>query len=194
VVSAEFTAVGLVNTWRTGGMRDGLKKVCPNITAEKWASFEISLEPGGSQESARNLLAAHPQAKKIVIIGISDNPAVQAIGAAEQLGRADDVIAWGQDGSQIAGANVNPHLLGSVYYFLEGYGAYAFNILDQIANGKAPPMRDTAQDPAGRVPPCPVTAAQAAKVPDMAARVAALIAAPMGTTEYDLFCPSKPPG
>jgi ABC-type sugar transport system substrate-binding protein len=191
VVSAEFTAVGLVNTWRTGGMRDGLKKVCPNIPAEKYVSFEIGLQPGGSQENARNLLAANPEAKKIVLVGISDDPLVAAIEAATQLGRVDDVIAWGQDGAFITGPNVNPHLLGSVFYFLEGYAAYAFPILDQIAAGKAPPMKDTAEDPAARVPPCPVTAAQAQKVPDLPERVKALLAAPAGTTEYDLFCPSK---
>ena len=36
VVSGEFSAVGLVNTWRTGGMREGLKKVCPEIAADKY--------------------------------------------------------------------------------------------------------------------------------------------------------------
>jgi ABC-type sugar transport system substrate-binding protein len=191
VVSAEFTAVGLVNTWRTGGMRDGLKKVCPDIPADKYVSFEISLQAGGSGAAARDLLAAHPDAKRIVFVGISDDPVVQAIQAAEQLGRADEAIGWGQDGAFITGANVNPHLLGSVFYFLEGYAAYSFKILDQIAAGSPPPMKDTAQDPGGRVPPCPVTAAQAAKVPEMADRVKALLAAPKGTTEYDLFCPSK---
>jgi hypothetical protein len=41
------------------------------------------------------------------------------------------------------------------------------------------------------VPPCPVSAAEAQKVPDMQGRVAKLQAAPKGTAEYDLFCPSK---
>ena len=191
VISAEFTAVGLVNTWRTGGMREGLKKICPDIPEDKYVSFEIGLQPGGSQENARNVLAAHPDAKKIVLVGISDDPLVAAIEAATQLGRVDEVIAWGQDGAFITGPNVNPHLLGSVFYFLEGYAAYAFPILDQIAAGKAPPMKDTAEDPAARVPPCPVTAAEAQKVPDLPDRVKALLAAPAGTTEYDLFCPSK---
>jgi len=101
------------------------------------------------------------------------------------------VIGWGQDGAFITGPNVNPHLLGSVFYFLEGYAVYSFDILDKIAAGSPPPMKDTADDPAARVPPCPVTAAQASKVPDMPERVKALLAAPKGTTEYDLFCPSK---
>ena len=111
--------------------------------------------------------------------------------AAEQLGRADEIIGWGQDGSLITGKNVDPHLAGSVFYFLEGYPSYAFRILDKIAAGNPPPVKDTAQDPAESVPPCPVTAAQAQKVPEMPARVTALEAAPQGTTEYDLFCPKS---
>jgi len=191
VVSAEFSAVGLVNTWRTGGMREGLRAVCPEIPPEKYVSFEISLQSNGSMAAARDLLAAHPDAKRIVFVGISDDPVLAAIQAAEQLGRAQEVIGWGQDGAFITGPNVNPHLLGSVFYFLEGYAAYSFAILDQIAAGHPPPMKDTAEDPAGRVPPCPVTAAQAATVPDMPDRVKGLLAAPKGANEYDLFCPSK---
>jgi ABC-type sugar transport system substrate-binding protein len=191
IISSEFSAVGLVNTWRVGGMRDGIKKICPDIPADKWVSYEINFQPGGFQSAARDVLAAHPDAKRIVAIGISDNTIVPAIEAAEQLGRADEMIAWGQDGARISGPNVNPHLLGSVYYFLEGYPPYAFNILDQIAAGNPPPVKDTADDPAARVPPCLVTAAEAAAIPDMAGRIAALMAAPKGTTEYDLFCPSK---
>jgi hypothetical protein len=36
-----------------------------------------------------------------------------------------------------------------------------------------------------------VSAAQAAKVPDMPERVKQLLAAPFPTTEYSLFCPTK---
>ena len=35
VLSAEGAAAGIVNTWRTGGMRDGLKSVCPDIAPDK---------------------------------------------------------------------------------------------------------------------------------------------------------------
>jgi hypothetical protein len=85
-----------------------------------------------------------------------------------------------------------PHLKGSFYYFLEGYAVYAFrDVLDPLAAGKAPPVKDDAGDPASRVEPCPVSAEEAAKVPDMPERVKALLAAPKETTEYQLFCPNK---
>ncbi len=190
VVSAEFSAVGIVNEWRTGGMRTGLKNICPDIPADRFVSFEAG-QTTTSAQAARDTLAAHPEAVKIVVMGISDDPVVKAIQGAEQLGRADEIIGWGQDGGLITGPNVNPKLLGSVFYFLEGYAAYAFDLLDQIAAGNPPPMKDTAKDPAERVPPCPVTAAQAAAVPDLPERVKQLIAAPKGSKLYDMFCPSK---
>ena len=192
VISAEGEGAGIVNTWRTGGMRDGLKKVCPNIPAEKWVSFESVGDATVGLPAARDLLAAHPEAKRMAVVGLNDGGVLAAITAAEQLGRADEMIGWGQDGAFITGANVNPHLAGSVFYFLEGYAVYALrDVIDKIAAGTPPPVKDDAGDPASRVEPCPVSAAEAAKVPDMPERVKLLLAAPAGTTEYELFCPKK---
>jgi ABC-type sugar transport system substrate-binding protein len=192
VLSAEGAAAGIVNTWRTGGMRDGLKKICPDIPADKWISFESNGQVAVSLPAARDVLAAHPDAKKILVVGLNDSGVLGAIQAAEQLGRTQDIIGWGQDGSLITGKNVDPHLAGSVFYFLEGYAVYALrDVIDPIAAGNPPPMKDTAGDPASRVQPCPVSAAQAAKIPDMPERVKQLLAAPAGTTEYDLFCPKS---
>ncbi len=138
------------------------------------------------------MLAAHPDAKKILVVGLNDGGVLGAVQAAEQLGRADDIIAWGQDGSFITGANVDPHLAGSVFYFLEGYAVYALrDVIDKIAAGSPPPVKDDAGDPASRVQPCPVSAAEAQKIPDINERVKQLLAAPAGTTEFDLFCPKQ---
>ncbi|MEO8883437.1 MAG: sugar ABC transporter substrate-binding protein [Devosia sp.] len=192
VISSEGAAAGIVNTWRTGGMRDGLKKVCPDISADKYISLEGSGQASIALPAARDVLAAHPDAKKILVVGLNDGGVVGVLQAAEQLGRADDIIGWGQDGSFITGANVNPHLAGSVFYFLEGYAVYALkDVVDQIAAGNPPPLKDDAGNPASRVQPCPVSAAEAQKIPEMAERVKQLLAAPAGTTEYDLFCPKK---
>ena len=114
------------------------------------------------------------------------------INAAEQLGRADEVIGWGQDGAFITGDNVNPHLAGSVFYFLEGYAVYAISdVIGPIAEGKAPPLKADAGDPASQGRAVPGVGRAGAKVPDMPERVKQLLAAPAGTTEYDLFCPNK---
>ncbi len=57
VLSSEGAGAGIVNTWRTGGMRDGLKKVCPDIPADKWISFEGNGQavrrPAGGARCAR---------------------------------------------------------------------------------------------------------------------------------------------
>ncbi len=82
-------------------------------------SFEAGGQTSISQPAARDVLAAHPDAKKILVVGINDSAVLGPIRAAEQLGRADDIIGWGQDGSFITGPNVDPHLAGSVFYFLE---------------------------------------------------------------------------
>ena len=95
-------------------------------------------------------------------------------------------------GAFITGDNVNPHLVGSVFYFLEGYAVYAVkDVIGPIAAGNAPALKADPGDPASKVQPCPVSAEQAKAVPDMAERVKQLLAAPAGTTEYDLFCPNK---
>ena len=39
VISAEGAGAGIVNEWRTGGMRTGLKNVCPDIPEEKYVSL-----------------------------------------------------------------------------------------------------------------------------------------------------------
>jgi ABC-type sugar transport system substrate-binding protein len=192
VISAEGASAGIVNEWRTGGGRTGIKNICPDIPDEKFVSFESNGDTAVGLPMARDLLAAHPDAVKMAVVGINDGGVLSLIQAAEQLGRDDEVIGWGQDGAFITGDNVNPHLKGSVFYFLEGYAVYAFrDILDPLAAGKAPEVKWDAGDPASRVQPCPVTAEEAAGVPDMAERIAQLIAAPAGTTEYDLFCPAK---
>ena len=190
VISAEGAAAGIVNEWRTGGMRTGVANICPDIPDEKWVSFESSGDAAVALAPARDLLAAHPDAVRMAVVGINDGGVLGLINAAEQLGRADEVIGWGQDGAFITGENVNPHLAGSVFYFLEGYAVYAIrDVIDPIANGDVPELKADADDPASRVEPCPVSAEEARAVPDMRDRVEQLLAAPAGTTAYELFCP-----
>jgi ABC-type sugar transport system substrate-binding protein len=192
VISSEGAGAGIVNEWRTGGMRTGVKNICPDIPDEKFISFEGSGDAAVALQPARDLLAANPNAVKMAVVGINDGGVLGLINAAEQLGRADQVLGWGQDGAFITGDNVNPHLKGSVFYFLEGYAVYAIrDVIGPIAEGKEVPLKADAGDPASRVEPCPVSAEQAAQVPDMPERVAQLLAAPAGTTEYELFCPNK---
>lgn len=190
VISAEGAAAGIVNEWRTGGMRTGLQNICPDIPQEKFVSFESQGDAAVGLPMARDLLAAHPDAVRMAVVGLNDGGVLALIQAAEQLGRSDQVMGWGQDGAFITGDNVNPHLRGSVFYFLESYAVNALrDVIDPIAAGNPPEVKWQADDPASRIEPCPVSAEQAAAVPDMPERVELLLAAPEGTTAYDLFCP-----
>ena len=104
--------------------------------AKPWSSTgtERSVPPC---TQARALLAAHPTWSKIAVVGINDDGVVGVLEAAEQLGRAKDIIGWGQSGDLDTGANVDPHLLGSVFYFLEGT-PMGGPLLKEIAAGHVP--------------------------------------------------------
>lgn len=184
-------AAGIVDAMRTGGMTDGFKTVCPNIDPKKIISFEGNGRIEVAAPAARDIFAANPTAKKIAVVGLNDAGVVGVLQAARQVGSGMQVIGWGQDGNLITGDKVDPDLKGSVLYFLEGYSAYAFPLLEEIANGKKPTMRDGSTNPAVLVKPCPVTAAEAAKLPDTPKRLAALAKQKKpGTTLFDMYCPS----
>jgi len=190
VLNSHGYAVGIVDAMRSGGMSDGIKAVCPDIDPKKFKDFEGSGSIEVSSPAARDILAANPTAKKIAAVGLNDAGVVGVIQAARQLGSDYKVLGWGQDGNLITGDKVDPDLKGSVLYFLEGYSSYAFSLLDEIAAGKKPAMRDAATNPAVLVKPCPVTAAQAATLPLAEARAVAGAGKPKSNL-YDMYCPKK---
>ncbi len=179
----------IVSDLRVGGVQTGLLKVCPNIDK----SLIIRRDGGGTTNTAlpvaRDILTAHPAAKKILISGMNDVSVVGGINAAEQLGRADQLYAWGQDGGVLTGGKANPHLAGSVLYFLEGYGIYTYKLLDEIHAGHAPKIGDSPDSTnAILVDSCAITAAQAAQIPPVAQRSQQLISGG-GKTAVSMYCP-----
>lgn len=192
VLSAEAPSAGIVNDWRVGGMRDGVASICPDIPEDAYVSFEATGQLSVALPAARDVIAAHPNADHILVVGVNDAAVVGSLQAAEQLGRDSNIMGWGQDGSLITGADVNTHLKGSVFYFLEGYPVYAFNeILDKIAAGETVDVGDSGENPTVRVDACAISAKEAQAIPELDARVTALLkAAPSGTTEYELYCPT----
>jgi len=188
VLESHGYGAGIVDSMRTGGMVDGLKSVCPDIDKSKFKAFEGNGEIAVSQPAARDILAANSTAKKIAVVGLNDAGVVGPLLAARQLGSDYDVMGWGQDGSMISGDKVDPDLKGSVLYFLEGYSAYAFEVLDAIAKKQAPKMRDGAVNPAVLVKPCPVSAMQASSIPVDKVRIAKLAKDPSKTL-FSIYCP-----
>lgn len=188
VISAEGTSAGQINTWRTGNARDAVAEVCPDIPEGNYVSYEADGNLTTSLANAPGIFAANPNAKNILVVGLNDQAVVGALQAATQLGRDDSIMGWGQDGGLITGDNVDPNLVGSVMYFLEGYPASAFEIADAIEAGNAPEVKDTGDNAAVSVEPCAVTAEEAASIPDINQRAKELADAPEGTTEFDLYC------
>jgi ABC-type sugar transport system substrate-binding protein len=192
VIASGLPVVGVIDTERTGGMIKGIQKVCPNIPKSKTIEFDGDGEVSASATAARALLAAHPSWVKMAVVGINDDGVVGALEAAEQLGRAKDIIGWGQSGDLDTGPNVDPHLLGSVFYFLEGYAEYAVPLLKEIAAGHAPAMADyTHNNPAVLIAPCSASTAQAKHIPGYSARLAKLATVSPGKTPDALFCPKS---
>ena len=138
VISAEGAAAGIVNEWRTGGMRTGLKNICPDIPAEKWVSLR---EPGrccGRLPAARDLLAAHPDAVKMAVVGLNDGGVLGADPGcrAARPRRRGDRLGPGRRLHHRRQRQSAPR--GSVFYFLEGYAVYAFrDVIEPIADGQA---------------------------------------------------------
>jgi len=188
VISAQGTAAGQIDTWRTGNAATAIGEVCPDIPEDAYVAYEADGNLTTSLQNAPGVFAAHPDAENILVVGLNDQAVVGALQAATQLGRDANIMGWGQDGGLITGDNVDPNLAGSVMYFLEGYAAYAFEILDAIAAGDAPAVKDTGDDAAVSVQPCAVTQEEAAAIPGIEERVAEISQADEGTTLYDLYC------
>lgn len=193
VILLNAPAVGIVSDLRVGGIREGILKECPYLDQSKIVTQDGGGSTANSLTATRNILTAYPNAQKILVGGLNDVSDIGAINAAEQLGRADSLYSWGTDGGVVlsADAKPDPHLAGSVAFWLEGYAAYYFpQILDKIAAGHAPPVGDSPTSKnALLVDSCNVSVAQAAKIPKLAQRVSILLKAKSGTNEAQLFCP-----
>jgi ribose transport system substrate-binding protein len=180
----------VVSDLRVGGVEQALLKVCPNLDQ----SVVVRRDGGGTTNTAlpvaRDILTAHPTAQKILISGMNDVSVVGGLNAAEQLQRTSDIFAWGQDGGVLTSGNADPLLAGSVLYFLEGYGIYAFRLLDKIHAGHPPPIGDQPNSKhATLVGSCAVSKAQAAKIPAVAQRITKLIKQKGNAPAPQLFCP-----
>lgn len=192
VILIEATSVGEVNDLRVGGVEDGVKSVCPNIPDSKFVRRDGGASAEDQQAAGRDVLVAHPDAKRILLSGISDASVAAVIAAAKQLHRADELYAWGQDGSVLLGGEAPPELRGSVSYFLNGYPLIVFDIIDRLERGEDVPVGDTPSHPdANLVKPCMLSAAQAKELPSIKEQTKILGSASPGEQAFDLLCPQQ---
>jgi ribose transport system substrate-binding protein len=190
IVGAE-AAAGLPSTLRAAGIIKGLKEVCPNIPSSDIVNQDAGTTAATAETMGRNVLAAHPTAKKILVSGISDTFAIGIIDAAVQLGRAQQLYAWGDDGSGLLSGSFPSQLKGSVWFGLEGYGLYAVRLIALLqAGAKITNAFSPTAPNASLVDPCVISASQVSKIPSLAARVAILEKASPTADESQLLCPA----
>lgn len=188
VLLAASSLVGDASPLRVGGDVDGIKKVCPTIPDSDIVQFQMSNDNDTGIADARNALLAHPDAKKILVGGLNDLGVSQAMTAAEQLNRASDLYAWGGDGSDLA-PGADPHLGGSVQFFLEAGVIPAFEIALELA-AKLPVHKGfSPEDPTLLAVTCPMTVRQGLAIPNIVQRETDEVNAFPNKVAAQLFCP-----
>ncbi len=188
VLLAASSTVGDASPLRVGGDIDGFKQVCPNVPNSDIVQFQMNNDNETGIADARNALLAHPTASKILVGGLNDLGVSQAMTAAEQLNRAGQLYAWGGDGSDLA-PGADPHLGGSVQFFLEAGIIPAFEIALELAAKEPVHKGFSPQDPTLIAITCPMTVKQGIAIPPIAQRETEEVAAFPNKTAAQLFCP-----
>jgi ribose transport system substrate-binding protein len=190
VLLAAASGVGAASPLRVGGDIAGFKTVCPNVPASDFVQFQMNNDNDTGISDARNALLAHPAAKNILVGGLNDLGVSQAMTAAEQLHRAGDLYAWGGDGSDLA-PGADPHLGGSVQFFLEAAIIPAFEIALELAAKEPVHQGFSPQDPTLLAATCPMTVKQALAIPGIVSRETQEVAAFPDKTAAQLYCPAS---
>ena len=136
-VSLESTAAGAANRDRMGGYREGFQEFCPLIN-ERTMEGADRTDPG--LEKVTNLLTALP-GDRIVVVAINEDGILGAIGAANTLGRQDDLYYSGQgtDPSIWCEIKSNDNYIASVAYFPEDYGKILIPSILNAVRGESLP-------------------------------------------------------
>ena len=134
-VSLESTAAGAANRDRMGGYREGFQEFCP-IVNERIMDGADRTDP--ALEQVTNLLTALP-GDRIVVVAINEDGILGAIGAANTLGRQDDLYYSGQgtDPSIWCEIKNNDNYIASVAYFPERYGTILVPAILNAVEGNA---------------------------------------------------------
>jgi len=134
-VSLESTAAGAANRDRMGGYREGFQEHCP-IVNERVLDGADRTDP--ALEQMTNLLTAVP-GDRIVVVAINEDGILGAIGAANTLGRQDDLYYSGQgtDPSIWCEIKNNDNYVASVAYFPERYGTILVPAILNAVSGNA---------------------------------------------------------
>ncbi len=138
-VSLESTAAGAANTDRMGGFREGFKEFC-EIPADKERILDGADRTDPALEMVSNLLGAL-QGDRIIVTAINEDGILGAIGAANTLGRQDDLYYAGQGADPSAWKDIacNPNYIATVAYYPERYGTLVIPNMIKLLQGETIP-------------------------------------------------------
>jgi hypothetical protein len=190
VLLAASTPTGAASTERVGGDIAGVLSVCPNIPSSDFVQWQVSNDTATGVAAASDALVADPTAKKILVGGLNDLGVTQAITAAEQLGRASELYAWGGDGSDL-GAETDAHYAGSIQFFLEAGLLPAWTIALELAAHDNVKKGFTPTNPTLIAATCPMSESVAATIPGLQQRGTKELAEYPKKTAAQLFCPAS---
>ena len=138
-VSLESTAAGAANTDRMGGFREGFREFC-EIPENKERVLDGADRTDPALEQMTNLLGAL-QGDRIIVTAINEDGILGAIGAANTLGRQDDLYYAGQGADPSAWKEIacNPNYIATVAYYPERYGELLIpNMIEALQGEEIP--------------------------------------------------------
>ena len=138
-VSLESTAAGAANTDRMGGFREGFKEHC-EIPEDKERILDGADRTDPALEMMTNLLGALP-GNRIIVTAINEDGILGAIGAANTLGRQNDLYYAGQGADPSAWKDIacNPNYIATVAYYPERYGTLLIPNMIKLLQGETIP-------------------------------------------------------
>ena len=128
---------------RTLGIIAGVQQAMPDLPEDKIVRFEGGANVDEAQEAVATMLEAYPDAEHILIGMLGDSNGVAAATAAEQAGRADQVVTTGMGGDDVgleALRSGDPaSFLGTAAYLPEKYGYDLIPLGCQVLAGEQVP-------------------------------------------------------
>jgi ribose transport system substrate-binding protein len=141
LVSLESPGAGAVNEARAGGMIDGFRSVCGDITDDQIKRVDGGQNIDGGREKFSDILTSLGGAEKIAVVSLNDDMLLGAFAAATAQGREDQVfgVAQGADPSSWDAIQNNPGWIGDTAYFPERYGTIAVPAIIALMKGQKVP-------------------------------------------------------
>jgi ribose transport system substrate-binding protein len=129
---------------RTLGIVAGVQATLPSVTDKQIVQFEGGAKTADAGNAVTTQLTAHPNAKHILIGMLGDANGVAAANAAQEAGRADQVMVAGQGGDDVGLAALKgpaTSFVGTTDYLPNKYGDDVIPLVCDLLAGKQIPAQ-----------------------------------------------------